>query len=112
MIGNPVLMRLIMPIFAVDLALMAQNNSWGLLNYFDLPFGVKFVVGVALLDLIIYLQHVMFHAVPLLWRFHIIHHADLDYDLTTGLRFHPIEIILSMVLKMTYRNDNWSFSVS
>jgi len=62
MIGNPVLMRLIMPILAVDLALMAQNHSWGLLNYFDLPFGVKFVVGVALLDLVIYLQHVMFHA--------------------------------------------------
>jgi sterol desaturase/sphingolipid hydroxylase (fatty acid hydroxylase superfamily) len=53
------------------------------------------------LDLVIYPQHVMFHAVPLLWRLHMVHHADLDYDLTTGLRFHPIEIVLSMILKLT-----------
>ncbi len=100
-IGNPVLLRLAMPILAVDTALLAEERSWGLLNLYDLPYWVEFVAGVAVLDLVIYLQHVMFHAAPLLWRLHMMHHADLDYDLTTGLRFHPIEILLSMVLKIT-----------
>ncbi|MDF1594081.1 MAG: sterol desaturase family protein [Desulfobacterales bacterium] len=100
MIGNPVLVRLIFPILAVDTALIARQRAWGLLNIFDWPMWLEFVVGVAILDLVIYLQHVMFHAVPLLWRLHMMHHADLDFDLTTGLRFHPIEIILSMILKM------------
>jgi sterol desaturase/sphingolipid hydroxylase (fatty acid hydroxylase superfamily) len=100
MIGNPVLVRLIFPIVAVNTALIAQQRTWGLLNIFDWPLWLEFVVGVTILDIVIYLQHVMFHAVPLLWRLHMMHHADLDFDLTTGLRFHPIEIILSMILKM------------
>ena len=101
MMGNPVLVRIVLPILAIDAALIAQQRAWGLLNIFDWPFWVEFVFGMALLDLVIYLQHVMFHAVPLLWRLHMMHHTDLDYDLTTGLRFHPIEMILSMILKMT-----------
>jgi sterol desaturase/sphingolipid hydroxylase (fatty acid hydroxylase superfamily) len=59
------------------------------------------VVGIIVLDLTIYLQHVMFHAIPIYWRLHMMHHADLDYDMTTGLRFHPIEIILSMCIKLS-----------
>jgi sterol desaturase/sphingolipid hydroxylase (fatty acid hydroxylase superfamily) len=66
-----------------------------------LPFWLKLVIGIIVLDLVIYFQHVMFHAIPILWRLHMMHHADLDYDLTTGLRFHPIEIILSMVIKLS-----------
>lgn len=97
---NPFLLWLVFPVFAVGMAQTAQANGWGLLNYLDIPNSIAMCVGIVVLDLVIYLQHVMFHAVPLLWRLHMVHHADLDIDLTTGLRFHPIEIILSMVLKM------------
>jgi sterol desaturase/sphingolipid hydroxylase (fatty acid hydroxylase superfamily) len=100
MIGNPLLLQLTLPILAIDAALIAQQRSWGLLNIVDWPLWVEFVVGVLALDLVLYLQHVIFHAAPILWRLHMMHHSDLDFDLTTGLRFHPIEIILSMVVKM------------
>jgi sterol desaturase/sphingolipid hydroxylase (fatty acid hydroxylase superfamily) len=98
---NPLVVRLLFPILAVDMALKTQEGGWGLLNNVSLPFWLKLVVGIVVLDLVIYLQHVMFHAIPILWRLHMMHHADLDYDLTTGLRFHPIEIILSMVIKLS-----------
>lgn len=98
---NPLLLRLVFPVLAVGMAQKAQANGWGLLNNIGTPGLIAFCIGVIALDLLIYLQHVMFHAVPLLWRLHMVHHADLDYDLTTGLRFHPIEIILSMILKIT-----------
>lgn len=97
---NPATVRLVFPILALSMALKAQQNGWGLLNHYNLPFWLAVLVTVALLDLVIYLQHVMFHAVPVLWRLHMVHHADLDYDVTTGLRFHPIEIILSMGIKL------------
>jgi sterol desaturase/sphingolipid hydroxylase (fatty acid hydroxylase superfamily) len=96
---NPAVVRLVFPILAVGVALLAQERGWGLFNTFDLPYWMEIVVGVIVLDLVIYLQHVMFHAVPALWRLHMVHHADLDFDVTTGLRFHPIEIILSMGIK-------------
>ena len=98
---NPVLLRLVFPVLAVEMARTAQANGWGLLNHFGTPGLIALVVGIVALDLVIYLQHVMFHAVPILWRLHRVHHADLDYDLTTGLRFHPVEIVLSTVLKIT-----------
>jgi sterol desaturase/sphingolipid hydroxylase (fatty acid hydroxylase superfamily) len=97
---NPATVRLVFPILAVSMALKAQQNGWGLLNHYNLPFWLTVLVAVALLDFVIYLQHVMFHAVPVLWRLHMVHHADLDYDVTTGLRFHPIEMILSMGIKL------------
>jgi sterol desaturase/sphingolipid hydroxylase (fatty acid hydroxylase superfamily) len=93
--------RLLFPVLAINVALMAQVNGWGLLNYLNMPYWLSVLMGVLILDLIIYLQHVMFHAVPVLWRLHMMHHADLDYDVTTGLRFHPIEIIMSMIIKLT-----------
>jgi len=98
---NPVLLRLVFPVLAVETAQAAQVNGWGLLNQIHFPGLVAFGVGIIVLDLIVYLQHVVFHAVPVLWRLHMMHHADLDYDLTTGLRFHPVEIVLSMILKIT-----------
>jgi sterol desaturase/sphingolipid hydroxylase (fatty acid hydroxylase superfamily) len=98
---NPVVLRLVFPLLAVEMAQVAQVNGWGLLNQIDIHSLVEFGAGIVVLDLIVYLQHVMFHAVPALWRLHMMHHADLDYDLTTGLRFHPIEIALSMILKIT-----------
>ena len=98
---NALLVRLVIPVLAVSMAVRAQQSGWGLLNNFDLPFWLNCVIGIVALDLTIYLQHVMFHAVPTLWRLHMMHHADLDYDLTTGLRFHPLEMILSMGIKIT-----------
>jgi sterol desaturase/sphingolipid hydroxylase (fatty acid hydroxylase superfamily) len=98
---NPLVLRMVFPVLALDMAMIAQKQGWGLLNNFDSPYWVAVVIGIVLLDLTIYLQHVMFHAIPILWRLHMVHHADLDYDLTTGLRFHPIEIILSMVIKLS-----------
>ncbi len=97
---DTLLVRLTFPIVAVGLALLARERGWGLFNILDAPAWVAFVVSVLALDLAIYLQHVMFHAVPALWRLHRMHHADLEFDVTTGLRFHPIEILLSMGIKL------------
>lgn len=97
---DTIVLRLTFPILAVGLAIMAQERGWGLFNFIDTPAWVAILVSVIVLDLVIYLQHVMFHAVPALWRLHRMHHADLDFDVTTGLRFHPIEIVLSMGIKL------------
>lgn len=92
--------RILFPVIAIDIAFMAQEKGWGLFNNMDLPYGVSIILAVLMLDMIIYLQHVMFHTVPILWRLHMMHHADMDIDVTTGLRFHPIEIVISMFIKM------------
>ena len=96
---NTLLLRVLFPAAAVGMAALAAERDWGLLNHFDVPFWLALPVAVIAMDLVIWLQHVMVHAVPALWRLHRVHHADLDYDLTTGARFHPIEIILSMLIK-------------
>ncbi len=97
---NTVLLRVLAPGAAVGLALTAEARGWGVLNGGAVPYAAALVISVVLLDLVIYLQHVLFHAVPVLWRLHRMHHTDLDFDVTTGTRFHPIEILLSMGLKM------------
>jgi sterol desaturase/sphingolipid hydroxylase (fatty acid hydroxylase superfamily) len=97
---NTALVRVIFPTAAVGLALLAEQRGWGLLNAWALPSWLKVAAAVVALDLVIYLQHVMFHAVPAFWRLHRMHHADLDIDVTTGARFHPVEILLSMVIKL------------
>jgi sterol desaturase/sphingolipid hydroxylase (fatty acid hydroxylase superfamily) len=97
---NTVLLRILTPISAVGLAQFAQSQSWGLLHYLSLPPWLSFLLAIIILDLAIYLQHVMFHAVPCLWRLHRMHHADLEFDVTTGSRFHPVEILLSMAIKL------------
>ena len=99
-IVDAVLVRLVFPITAVGLALVAEARGWGLFYVLDLPTWVSVPLAVMALDLAIYLQHVLFHAVPTLWRLHRMHHADLELDVTTGTRFHPIEIILSMGIKL------------
>lgn len=96
---NTLLVRLIFPTTAVGLALLAEAHGWGLFNAFAIPAWFAVASSVLLLDLVIYFQHVLFHAAPSLWRVHRMHHADLDFDVTTGLRFHPIEIVLSMLIK-------------
>lgn len=85
---------------AIGMAVWAETHGWGLLNAYPLPFWLAVVLGVMALDLVIYLQHVMVHAVPALWRLHRMHHTDLDIDVTTGARFHPLEIVLSMGIKL------------
>lgn len=97
---DTIILRLSFPILAVGLAVMAEERGWGLFNNMDVPLWLAIVVSMLLLDLAIYLQHVMFHAVPGLWRLHRMHHADLDFDATTGLRFHPVEILISMGIKL------------
>ena len=97
---NSVLVRTLLPATAVTIAALAQERGWGLLNQYDVSFAAAVLASILALDLAIYLQHVMFHAVPGLWRLHRVHHADLDFDVTTGARFHPIEILLSMLIKM------------
>src|SRR5215510_12538443 len=97
---DALLVRLIFPITAVGLALITEARGWGLMHALDLSMWAAVPFAVLALDLAIYLQHVMFHAVPALWRLHRVHHADLEFDVTTGVRFHPIEILLSMVIKL------------
>jgi sterol desaturase/sphingolipid hydroxylase (fatty acid hydroxylase superfamily) len=97
---DTVVLRILFPTAAVGMALLAEQRGWGLMNALAAPAWIAVPASVVLLDLAIYLQHVVFHAVPVLWRLHRMHHADLDIDVTTGLRFHPIEIMLSMVIKL------------
>jgi len=97
---DTLLVRLIFPTAAVGLALVAEAQGWGLFNALAAPWWVAVIGSVIVLDLAIYLQHVLFHAVPALWRLHRVHHADLEFDVTTGLRFHPVEILLSMGIKL------------
>jgi len=96
---NTLVLRLLFPAAAVGVAVFASEQGWGLFNYYHVLPVLAVMVSVVVMDLVIYLQHVMVHAVPLLWRLHRVHHADLDIDVTTGARFHPIEIILSMLIK-------------
>jgi sterol desaturase/sphingolipid hydroxylase (fatty acid hydroxylase superfamily) len=97
---DTILLRLTFPVVAVGFALIADERGWGLFNAIEVPGWLAFVAALLVLDLAIYLQHVMFHAVPALWRLHRMHHADLEFDVTTGLRFHPVEILLSMGIKL------------
>lgn len=96
---NSLLLRILFPAAAVGVAAFAHEQGWGLFNYYELPFWFAVLASVIIMDFVIYIQHVMVHAIPVLWRLHRLHHADLDYDVTTGARFHPIEIILSMLIK-------------
>ncbi|MEP4545660.1 MAG: sterol desaturase family protein [Saccharospirillum sp.] len=92
--------RLVFPLAAVGAALVASEQGWGLFNVVDIPFWLAITASVLILDLAIYCQHRLFHATSWLWRLHRMHHADLDFDVTTGLRFHPLEIVISMGIKL------------
>ena len=97
---NSLILRLIFPAAAVGVAAFASEQGWGIFNYYEVSPVIAVVASVVAMDFVIYLQHVMVHAVPALWRLHRVHHADLDFDVTTGARFHPIEILLSMLIKV------------
>ena len=96
---NTVLLRLIFPLAGAGMAAFCADNGWGLLNHFAVPWLIAVPLAVIAMDFVIWLQHVMVHAVPAFWRLHQVHHADLDYDLSTGARFHPVEILLSLLIK-------------
>lgn len=98
---NSLSARFLFPLFPVGMAILARERGWGLLNTLDLPCWLAVGIAVVLMDLAIYLQHVIFHALPILWRRQRMHHTDLDYDVTTGLRFHPLEIFLSLLIKLS-----------
>lgn len=97
---NTLLLRAVFPLAAVGFAGVAAEHGWGLFHVVDLPGWTTVLFSIVILDLAVYLHHVMFHALPTLWRLHAVHHADRDFDVTTGLRFHPIEIFLSMGIKI------------
>jgi len=96
---NSALLRILFPAAAVGVAAFVAGRGAGLFNIFAVPYPLAIVLSLLVLDLAIYLQHLMFHAMPILWRVHRMHHADLDFDVTTGARFHPLEMILSMLIK-------------
>ncbi|UWQ14781.1 sterol desaturase family protein [Aliiroseovarius sp. M344] len=94
------LMSVLMPLLAVGAAIDAAAQGWGLFNVIALPIWVEVVAAMVILDLAIWAQHLVFHKVPVLWRLHRVHHADRDFDVTTALRFHPVEIAASMIIKI------------
>jgi len=96
---NTLILRLVFPAAATGMAVYAEQKGWGLFNSIGIPSVITIIASVIILDMIIYWQHVIFHRIPLFWRFHRMHHADLDIDVTTGARFHPGEIIISMLIK-------------
>jgi sterol desaturase/sphingolipid hydroxylase (fatty acid hydroxylase superfamily) len=97
---DTVLVRLLFAAGAVGAAAVAADQGWGVFNHLSWPIWLEGVLAVLALDFLLYLQHVMFHAVPAFWRFHMMHHSDLDCDASTGIRFHPGEVVLSMLIKL------------
>lgn len=97
---DTVVVRIFLPVLPAGMAIMAQEHGWGILNIIILPNWIKIILAVVAFDFAIYLQHVMFHFLPILWRLHRMHHTDLDIDVTTGIRFHPVEIIISIGIKL------------
>ena len=99
---DSVVVRLIFPAAAVGVALWAQSNGYGLFNLIDAPFWLAGLVSIVLLDFAVWFSHLLSHKVPMFWRFHRMHHSDRDIDVSTAIRFHPIEIVLSMIYKVAW----------
>ncbi|MFB3146432.1 MAG: sterol desaturase family protein [Nitrospirales bacterium] len=97
---NSLLTRVLFASGALGAAILAGQGEVGLFNQLNWPWWAELIIAVVVLDLVVYIQHVLMHAVPILWRLHMVHHSDLDVDVTTGVRFHPIEIALSMFIKI------------
>lgn len=98
---NTIIIRLLFPTAALGIALIAEDRQWGLFNLVQVPYWISVVTALLTLDLIIYAQHVVMHKISWLWKLHRVHHVDLDFDVTTGARFHPVEIIVSMLIKFS-----------
>jgi len=100
LVVDAVVVRLLVPTAAVGAAVLASERGWGVFNILSFPGWLAGLAGFLVLDFVIYAQHYVFHRVPWLWRLHRMHHADLDIDLTTGVRFHPVEILISLAVKI------------
>ncbi len=98
---NGFMLKLVFPVASTSMAIIAAQNNWGVLNYYDVSYTLGVIIFIIAMDLLLYFQHVMVHAVPIFWRLHRVHHADLDYDTSTGARFHTLEIFLSFAIKLT-----------
>ncbi len=98
-VTDSLLLRLVFPMGAIGVGYAANDLGWGLFNVVSAPYWLAVVASFVLLDFVVWLQHVVFHAVPALWKLHMMHHADLDFDVTTGTRFHPLEMVISMGIK-------------
>ncbi len=98
-IFNTIFLRIIIPVAGVGAALLAAEKGWGLLNQIELPTLPGSILFLLIFDVTIYWQHRIYHLVPVLWRFHRVHHTDMDYDFTTGSRFHPVSILISTLIK-------------
>jgi sterol desaturase/sphingolipid hydroxylase (fatty acid hydroxylase superfamily) len=98
--ASAIALRMLLPGAAVLVAVFAQMRGWGLLSALEWPFWIELALAIVLLDFSIYIQHVFTHRIPLLWRLHQVHHVDHEVDVTTALRFHPVEIVLSMLYKL------------
>ncbi|MGH1469818.1 MAG: sterol desaturase family protein [Cellvibrionaceae bacterium] len=96
---NSLVLRLVFPVAATGFAIFIADQGWGIFNNLSFPIVLEIILSLIILDCAIYWQHVIFHYSPFFWNFHKVHHADLDYDVTTGSRFHTIEIIFSMCIK-------------
>jgi sterol desaturase/sphingolipid hydroxylase (fatty acid hydroxylase superfamily) len=96
---NILLVRGLFPFAAVGIAILANERGAGVLNAFPVPYPLAVILSLLALDLMMYLMHLMFHAAPALWRVHRVHHADVDFDVTTGVRFHPVQAVLSVPIK-------------
>lgn len=97
---NSLIPRLLFPVLPAGMALLWSQNGWGLFNTAPLPDTAAFLLSILAFDLLVYAQHLLFHRVQIFWRLHRVHHTDLDLDLTSALRFHPLEIVVSLLLKM------------
>ncbi len=97
---NSLVIKFLFPVLATGLAITAGERGWGIFNNISVPFPLVIAISLLIMDGAIYIQHAMFHTLPLLWRFHRMHHTDLDLDVTSGARFHPVEIALSMLIKL------------
>jgi sterol desaturase/sphingolipid hydroxylase (fatty acid hydroxylase superfamily) len=97
---NTAVVRIFLPFLPIGMAYMAREQGWGILNMIVLPTWIEIVLAVMILDFVVYIQHVLFHFLPILWRMHQMHHTDLDLDVTSGNRFHPIEIVISIGIKL------------
>ncbi len=97
---DSLLLRLAFPLLAIGLAVDVAARSGGLFGALAMPYAVEFILALLLLDLAIYWQHRLFHRIPLFWRLHRVHHSDIAFDVSTGVRFHPLEIAASMAIKL------------
>src|SRR6185436_1077019 len=96
---NIFVVRVLFPSAVISMAILANERGAGLFNAFPVPYPLAMILSLLALDLMMYLMHLMFHAVPALWRVHRVHHADVDFDVTTSVRFHPVQVVLMIPIK-------------